>query len=119
MVYLLVSLMLMYGSVKGSRWFLLPWLDRSPVRSASYRPLYRKFFYALVVAMVVLFWCGGAHAEEPYIMLSQLATLYYFAHFLVILPLLGLLESPKPLPSSISDDVLAKKRPAMAAVPAE
>lgn len=87
-------------------WFLLPWLDRSPVRSASYRPLYRKFFYALVVAMVVLFWCGGAHAEEPYIMLSQLATLYYFAHFLIIVPIVSSIERPDPLPYSITESVL-------------
>jgi len=87
-------------------WFLLPWLDRSPVRSANYRPLYRKFFYALVVAMVVLFWCGGAHAEEPYIMLSQLATLYYFAHFLIIVPIVSSIERPDPLPYSITESVL-------------
>ncbi len=87
-------------------WFFLPWLDRSPVRSANYRPLYRKFFYALVVAMVVLFYCGGAHAEEPYIMLSQLATLYYFAHFLIIVPIVSSIERPDPLPYSITESVL-------------
>ena len=87
-------------------WFFLPWLDRSPVRSANYRPLYRKFFYALVVAMSVLFYCGGAPAEEPYVMLSQLASLYYFAHFLIIVPIVSSIERPDPLPYSITESVL-------------
>jgi ubiquinol-cytochrome c reductase cytochrome b subunit len=87
-------------------WFFLPWLDRSPVRSANYRPLYRKFFYALVVTMGVLFYCGGAPAEEPYVMLSQLASLYYFAHFLIIVPIVSSIERPDPLPYSITESVL-------------
>ena len=89
-------------------WFFLPWLDRSPVRSANYRPLYRKFFYALVVAMAVLFYCGGAPAEEPYVMLSQIAALYYFAHFLIIVPIVSSIERPDPLPFSITEAVLGK-----------
>ena len=87
-------------------WFFLPWLDRSPVRSANYRPIYRKFFYALVVVMAVLFYCGGAPAAEPYVMLSQLASLYYFAHFLIIVPIVSSIERPDPLPYSITESVL-------------
>ena len=56
--------------------------------------------------MAVLFWGGGAHAEEPYIMLSQLATLYYFAHFLIIVPIVSSIERPDPLPYSITESVL-------------
>lgn len=87
-------------------WFFLPWLDRSPVRSANYRPIYRKFFYVLVVVMGVLFYCGGAPAEEPYVMLSQIAALYYFAHFLIIVPIVSSIERPDPLPYSITESVL-------------
>ncbi len=88
-------------------WFFLPWLDRSPVRSGHYRPLYRKFFwFGLVPAMAVLFYCGGAPAEEPYVMLSQLASLYYFAHFLIIIPIVSSIERPDPLPFSITEAVL-------------
>jgi ubiquinol-cytochrome c reductase cytochrome b subunit len=87
-------------------WFFLPWLDRSPVRSATYRPLYRKFFYVLLVAMAVLFYCGGAHAEEPYVMMSQIASLYYFAHFMIIVPIVSSIERPEPLPFSITESVL-------------
>jgi ubiquinol-cytochrome c reductase cytochrome b subunit len=88
-------------------WFFLPWLDRSPVRSGHYRPLFRKFFwFGLLPCMAVLFWAGGAPAEEPYVMLSQIATAYYFAHFLVILPIVSSIEKPEPLPFSITEAVL-------------
>lgn len=88
-------------------WFFLPWLDNSPVRSGHYRPLFRKFFwYGLIPCMVVLFICGGAPAEEPYVMISQIATAYYFLHFLVILPFVSSIERPDPLPYSITEAVL-------------
>ena len=95
-------------------WFFLPWLDKSPVRSGHYRPMFRKFFwFGLIPAMVVLFYCGGAAAEEPYVMLSQIATAYYFLHFLVILPLLSWLERPEPLPFSITEAVLGEDKKAV------
>jgi ubiquinol-cytochrome c reductase cytochrome b subunit len=87
-------------------WFFLPWLDKSPVRSGNYRPLFRKFFWVLIVDMAVLFWLGGAAAEEPYVMMSQIATAYYFLHFLVILPIISMIERPEPLPFSITEAVL-------------
>ncbi len=99
-------------------WFFLPWLDRSPVRSATYRPLYKKFFWVLVIVMGVLFWCGGAPAAEPYVMISQVATLYYFAHFLIILPIVSSIERPDPLPFSITEAVLGKDDAALLAAPA-
>ena len=87
-------------------WFILPWLDKSPVRSAKYRPTYRKFFWVLMVDLAILFYCGGAPAEEPYVMISQIATAYYFLHFLVIVPIVSQIETPEPLPNSITDAVL-------------
>ena len=87
-------------------WFFLPWLDTSPVRSGTYRPLFRKFFYVLMVDVLILGYCGGAPAEEPYVMISQLATAYYFLHFLVILPIVSSIEKPEPLPYSITEAVL-------------
>jgi ubiquinol-cytochrome c reductase cytochrome b subunit len=96
-------------------WFFLPWLDKSPVRSARYRPLYRKFFwFGLIPAMLVLFYCGGAPAAEPYVMISQLAALYYFAHFLIIIPIVSSIERPDPLPFSITEAVLGNGEQAAA-----
>jgi ubiquinol-cytochrome c reductase cytochrome b subunit len=95
-------------------WFFLPWLDKSPVRSGHYRPLFRKFFwFGLIPAMAVLFYCGGVHAEEPYVMMSQIATAYYFMHFLVILPIVSWFERPEPLPFSITEAVLGEDKKAV------
>ena len=103
----LLGVIAMFGSILV--WFFLPWLDKSPVRSGSYRPLFRKFFwFGLVPCMAALFYLGGAHAEEPYIVLSQIFTAYYFLHFLVILPIVRQIEIPKPLAFSITEAVLGK-----------
>jgi ubiquinol-cytochrome c reductase cytochrome b subunit len=94
----------MFGSI--ILLFFLPWLDPSPVRSTNYRPRYKQFFWIWMVSVLVLGYCGGAPAEEPYVMLSQIATAYYFAHFLIILPILSYTERTLPLPTSISESVL-------------
>jgi ubiquinol-cytochrome c reductase cytochrome b subunit len=101
----LLGVMAMFSSILV--WFFLPWLDTSPVRSGKYRPMFKKFFwFGLIPSVLVLGYCGGAHAEEPYLMLSQVATAYYFLHFLVFLPLLSWMERPRPLPFSITEAVL-------------
>jgi len=89
-------------------WFFLPWLDKSPVRSGNFRPKFKIFFGILVVDVLILGYCGGAPAEEPFVMISQLAAAYYFAHFLIILPLLSRMEKPEPLPNSITESVTGK-----------
>ena len=90
-------------------WFFLPWLDKSPVRSGTYRPLFKKFFwFGLIPCILVLGYCGGAPAEEPFVILSQIASIYYFMHFLVILPIVSSIERPDPLPFSITESVLGK-----------
>ncbi len=91
--------------------FLLPWLDNSPVRSANYRPKFRMFFYIWLVDLVVLFYCGGMPAEEPYVMISQIATAYYFSFFLIIIPVLAKIERTTPLPNSITESVLGHDEP--------
>jgi ubiquinol-cytochrome c reductase cytochrome b subunit len=100
----LLGVVAMFGSI--ILLFFLPWLDNSPVRSGSYRPRFKQFFWILVADVLILGYCGGAPAEEPYVIISQLAAAYYFAHFLIILPLLAKLETTLPLPNSITDAVL-------------
>ena len=108
----LMGVIAMFASIL--LWFFLPWLDKSPVRSGHYRPLFRKiFWFGLIPAMIVLFICGGAPAEEPYVMLSQIATAYYFLHFLVILPIVSSVEKPEPLPYSITEAVLGSDKKAV------
>ncbi len=89
--------------------FVLPWLDTSRVRSASFRPIYKWFMLVLVVDVIVLGFCGANPPAGFWIPLSQVATLYYFFHFLVLLPILGKIERPLPLPPSIADAVLKNK----------
>jgi ubiquinol-cytochrome c reductase cytochrome b/c1 subunit len=105
----LLGVIAMFGSILIL--FALPWLDTSKVRSATFRPVYRQFFWILVADSIFLGYLGSRPAEGIYVTLALLGTIYYFVHFLIILPLLGLLETPKPLPSSISEAVLAKKKP--------
>ena len=90
--------------------FFVPWLDTSKVRSAVYRPWYKLFFWIFVVNAIFLGWLGSRPAEGSYVIMSQLATLYYFGFFLVIMPLLGLIETPRRLPNSITEAVLEKNR---------
>ncbi|HTG64201.1 MAG TPA: cytochrome b/b6 [Sphingomicrobium sp.] len=86
--------------------FFLPWLDKSPVRSGAYRPVFKRFFWILLVDVAILGYIGGAPISPLNVALGQLATAYYFAHFLIILPLVSARETPLPLPNSISESVL-------------
>lgn len=95
----------------------LPWLDTSKVRSGNYRPIFKGFFVVFAIVCVALGFLGSKPPEGSYVVWGRILTAYYFIHFLVILPLLGLLETPNPMPASIADDVLAKKKPMLA--PAE
>jgi ubiquinol-cytochrome c reductase cytochrome b subunit len=87
--------------------FVLPWLDRSPVRSGRFRPMFRIFFWLLVLDAVVLGVVGANPPEGNWILFGRMATIWYFVHFLIVLPLLSRLERPRPLPISISQSVLA------------
>jgi ubiquinol-cytochrome c reductase cytochrome b subunit len=95
---------LMFGSIAVL--FVLPWLDTSPVRSARFRPIYRQLILVWVVATVVLGVVGANRPEGIWVVLGRVCTAYYFLHFLVLLPLLGKIERPLPLPESISRPVL-------------
>ena len=85
---------------------LLPWLDTSKVRSAVFRPLYKVFFWILVIDVIVLGYIGANPPEGMYLIIGRIATIYYFVHFILIMPLLGFKEKTNPLPMSISDPVL-------------
>jgi ubiquinol-cytochrome c reductase cytochrome b subunit len=103
----------MFGSIAVLAF--LPWLDTSRVKSASFRPVYRVFFWVFVICGIGLGYLGAMPAEGGYVIASRILTFYYFAFFLIIMPLLGLFETPKPLPASIADSVLARGGSASAA----
>jgi ubiquinol-cytochrome c reductase cytochrome b/c1 subunit len=101
----LIGVVAMFASIGVL--FFLPWLDRSPVRSATYRPLYKQFFWLFIVDCFVLGYVGANPPEGYFILMGQIGTAYYFAHFLIIMPLLSKIETPKALPDSISAAVTA------------
>src|SRR5262249_50864540 len=86
----------------------LPWLDTSRVRSANYRPLYRQFLFLFSPTVIGLGYLGSQEPTGGYVIAARILSIYYFAFFLIILPLLGLFETTKPLPNSISESVLSK-----------
>ncbi|MER9237100.1 cytochrome b N-terminal domain-containing protein [Mesorhizobium sp. M0622] len=88
--------------------FVLPWLDISKVRSARFRPIYKWVFWLLVIDVIVLGWVGANKPEGFFVLIGRVGTFYYFFHFLVVMPLLGIFERPLPLPTSIASAVLPK-----------
>src|SRR6266403_4514398 len=86
--------------------FFVPWLDRSPVRSARFRPVYKWVFWLLVIDVVALGWVGANPPEGIVVTVGQIATFYYFLHMLILLPLVGKLERPRPLPGGIGAAML-------------
>jgi ubiquinol-cytochrome c reductase cytochrome b subunit len=100
----LLGVILMFGAVLIL--FLVPWLDTSPVRSARFRPIYRIVSWFLVIDAVVLGYVGSQLPQGAIVTIGQLATAYYFIHFLILMPLIGKLETPRPLPLSIGAAVL-------------
>ncbi|MDO8902664.1 MAG: cytochrome b/b6 [Phenylobacterium sp.] len=116
------GVILMFGAIAVL--FVLPWLDTSKVRSMRYRPTGKLYFLIFVLDCLVLGYCGGQLPDDhvipglstftlidadlnSFVWLSRLATLYYFGYFLVVLPLLGLTETPTAQPESISTPVLS------------
>ena len=97
---------LMFGSLLLL--LVLPWLDTSRVRSARFRPIYRKVIWLWIGSFVLLGVCGAHKPEGIWVILSRIATVYYFAHLLVVLPILGKIERPLPLPESISNPVVVR-----------
>jgi ubiquinol-cytochrome c reductase cytochrome b/c1 subunit len=95
----------------------LPWLDTSRIRSGNYRPVFRLFFWLFVIVCILLGWAGSQDTSRAILKFGdttiltivgfgQILTFYYFAHFLIVLPLLGMFERPQALPASIADSVL-------------
>ena len=103
--------------------FALPWLDSSKIKSMRYRPVARMWWFAFVVNFLMLAVCGAMPAEPPWTLISLICTIYYFAYFLVILPVLGVIEKPQTPPASIADSILQSHKKSAgvsaAAVPAE
>ena len=100
----LMGVLLMFGSIVVL--FFLPWLDTMKVKSARYRPLYKIFFLLFVIFCLLLGYLGAKPPEGIYLFLSRVSTIYYFAFFLVIMPILSRIEKPSPMPIGISNPAI-------------
>jgi len=94
---------------------VIPWLDRSPVKSAKYRPTYRFFFWIFVAICIGLGYLGSQEPTAGLALIARILTFGYFAFFLIIMPVLSFTERTKPIPTSIADAVLEKTKTAAAA----
>ncbi len=81
--------------------FFVPWLDTSSVRSARFRPIYRQFFWLFLIDCILLGYAGGQPPQGVWLVLSRIGAAYYFLHFFVVLPVVGLFERPREVPISI------------------
>nr|YP_010199817.1 apocytochrome b [Gracilaria tikvahiae]UAD89825.1 apocytochrome b [Gracilaria tikvahiae] len=71
---------------------LLPWIHSTEVRSSRFRPVYRFLYWTMLGCCLILGWIGGMPVEEPFVLIGQIASIYYFVYFLCILPALGKIE---------------------------
>ena len=106
------GVIVMFGSL--ALWYVLPWLDTHPIRSARFRPLFRIFVITHVINFILLGYIGAQTADAkigpiPLSIVGLLSTMYYYAFFLVILPYLSRFEKGRDLPPSIHEAVLAQK----------
>lgn len=100
----LMGVVAMFGSI--AILFVLPWIDRHPVRSAKFRPYYRIAFWIFILNCFILGWVGANPPEGHFLLIGRLSTAYYFFHFLVLIPFLNKREPIPPLPMSISKPIL-------------
>ncbi len=119
----LLGVVVLFGAIVTLA--LIPWLDTSKVRSLRFRPMLKPFFWFLVVDCIILGYLGskepqavlhlGSSIEVSYLWIARVATLYYYGFFWLALPIIGIVETPKPLPDSIAKAVLGRDAQAPAA----
>jgi quinol-cytochrome oxidoreductase complex cytochrome b subunit len=103
----LLGVVAMFGAILTL--FALPWLDTSRIRSANFRPVYRVFFWIFLADCALLTWCGAQLPQGVPLILGRVGAAWYYFHLWILMPVVGWLETPKPLPVSISKPVIAQK----------
>jgi ubiquinol-cytochrome c reductase cytochrome b subunit len=71
----------------------MPYTDLSRSRGIQFRPLSKIAFYFFLANFLILLVLGAKHVESPFIEFGQISTVLYFAHFLIIVPSVSLLEN--------------------------
>ena len=73
--------------------FTIPYTNSTEIRSSAFRPLFKIFFWILVVAFLILGWVGQMPVEYPFTEIGIIAMVYYFFFFLIIIPFCGFFET--------------------------
>ena len=73
--------------------FLIPFIDNSYIRNTTYRPIFKICFWIFIADFIILTWIGQKPVKDTYILVGQIATVYYFAFFLILIPIVGKIES--------------------------
>ena len=97
-----LGVLAMFGSIAVMA--LAPWTDTSPVISGRDRPTFKSAYWVLVFDFMLLMWCVAQPAEGLVPLVSLIGAIYWFAYFLVILPVLGWTEKTLPVPETIEAD---------------
>lgn len=71
----------------------MPFTDLSRSRGIQFRPLSKIAFYIFIGNFLILMQLGAKHVESPFIEFGQISTVIYFAHFLIIVPIVSLIEN--------------------------
>jgi ubiquinol-cytochrome c reductase cytochrome b subunit len=87
----LLGVLAMFGSLLIL--LILPLVDLSRIRGNQFRPAMKLAFWFFVVNFIILMWIGSQHPTSPYLEIGQFATAFYFAWFLIIVPIVGLIEN--------------------------
>ena len=84
------GIILMVGAILV--WFLIPFTNTSIIRSTTFRPIFKIFFWILVADFAVLFWVGQRPVKDHYSFVGLVGTFYYYLFFVILVPLIGKVE---------------------------
>ena len=73
--------------------FFIPFTNTSEVRSTTFRPIFKIFYWLLVADFLFLGWIGQKPVKDVYVLVGQVATVFYFLFFIILIPLIGLIEN--------------------------
>jgi len=73
--------------------FIIPFTNTSKIKSTHYRPIFKACYWLLVTDFIILTWVGQKPIKDTYILIGQLATAYYFLFFILLIPVVGFIET--------------------------
>ena len=73
--------------------FLIPFTNTSEVRSTTFRPIFKIFYWLIVADFLILGWVGQKPVKDVYVLVGQVGTVFYFLFFIVLIPAIGIIET--------------------------